>query len=53
MITTGVNEDGHREILGVGIFAGEGGAGVQSFLRKLVARRLSGVKLVILDVHSV
>jgi len=52
VIASGVNGDGHREILGVDIFTSEDGAGWSSFLRDLVARGLSGVKLVISDAHS-
>jgi len=52
VIATGVNRDGHREILGVDVFTGENGAGWSSFLRDLVARGLNGVKLVISDAHS-
>jgi len=52
VIATGVNRDGHREILGIDVFTSEDGAGWSSFLRDLVARGLSGVKLVISDAHS-
>ena len=52
VIATGVNGDGHREILGVDVFTSEDGAGWKEFLRGLVARGLSGVKLVISDAHS-
>ena len=50
-IATGVNADGHREILGVDVFTSEDGASWTSFLRGLVARGLSGVKLVVSDDH--
>jgi putative transposase len=46
---TGVNADGHREILGLELGAAEDGAAWTSFLRGLVARGLSGVKLVVSD----
>ena len=49
---TGVNADGYREILGFDIFASEDGAAWTAFLRGLVARGLSGVKLVISDAHE-
>ena len=52
VIATGVNGDGQREILGVDVFTSENGAGWSSFLRDLVGRGLSGVKLVISDAHS-
>src|SRR5215472_11395180 len=50
-IATGVNAEGHREILGVDVFTTEDGAAWTSFLRGLVARALSGVRLVISDDH--
>ena len=36
-IATGVNADGHREVLGVDVFTTEDGAGWMTFLRGLVA----------------
>ena len=48
---TGVNAEGHREILGVDVITTEDGAGWLAFLRGLVARGLSGVALVISDAH--
>ena len=51
-IATGVNRDGHREILGLDVFTSEDEAGWTSFLRGLVARGLSGVKLATSDAHS-
>ena len=52
VVATGVNADGHREILGTDVITVEDGAGWLAFLRSLVARGLSGVKLVISDAHS-
>jgi transposase-like protein len=52
VIATGVNADGHREVLGVDVFTTEDGAGWMAFLRGLVARGLSGVALVISDAHE-
>jgi putative transposase len=52
VLATGVNADGHREILGVDVLTSEDGAGWTSFLRGLVARGLSGVELVISDAHQ-
>ena len=52
VIATGVNADGHREVLGVDVFTTEDGAGLMAFLRGLVARGLSGVALVISDAHE-
>ena len=43
VVATGVNAEGHREILGVDVFSAEDGAGWTAFLRGLVARGLSGV----------
>jgi len=51
-IATGVNSDGHREILGIDVFTSEDEAGWTAFLRGLVARGLNGVKLVTSDAHS-
>jgi transposase-like protein len=51
VIATGVNADGHREILGLDVLTSEDGAGWTAFLRSLVARGLSGVQLVISDDH--
>jgi len=51
-IAVGVNGDGHREILGLDVFTSEDGAAWTTFLRGLVARGLSGVKLVTSDAHT-
>ena len=52
LLATGVNADGHREILGLDVTSAEDGAGWLAFFRGLVARGLSGVKLVTCDAHS-
>ena len=52
MVATGVNADGHREVLGVQVATGETGAGWLGFFRDLVARGLSGVALVTSDAHT-
>lgn len=52
LIATGVNADGHREILGIDVASSEDGAGWLAFLRGLVARGLSGVQLAISDDHA-
>jgi transposase-like protein len=52
MVATGVNGDGHREVLGVAVSTGESGAGWLAFFRDLVARGLSGVRLVTSDAHA-
>src|SRR3954463_5572458 len=46
LVATGVNADGHREILGVQVTTSEDGAGWLGFFRDLTARGLAGVKLV-------
>ncbi len=51
VIATGVNNDGHREVLGFDVITTEDGAGWMAFLRGLVARGLSGTALVISDAH--
>jgi putative transposase len=51
MIAVGVNDDGHREILGVDVSTTEDGAGWLAFFRSLVARGLTGVRLVTSDAH--
>jgi putative transposase len=52
LVATGVNADGHREILGLEVTSGEDGAGWLAFLRGLVARGLTGVALVTSDAHG-
>jgi putative transposase len=52
VVGTAVNADGHREILGLEVLTSEDGAGWTAFLRDLVARGLSGVRLVISDDHK-
>src|SRR5579862_1439978 len=47
----GVNRDGYRESLGLDVVTSEDGAAWLAFLRSLVARGLSGVKLVTSDAH--
>lgn len=51
LIAVGVNGNGQREVLGVEVVSSEDGAGWLAFLRELVARGLSGVRLVISDAH--
>src|SRR3954466_6752963 len=51
LLATGVNADGYREILGLHITSAEDGAGWLAFFRDLVARGLSGVRLVTSDAH--
>ena len=52
LVATGVNADGHREVLGVQVTSSEDGAGWLGFFRDLTARGLSGVKLVTSDAHA-
>jgi len=51
LVATGVNADGHREILGLEVVTQEDGAAWLSFFRALVARGLTGVALVTSDAH--
>lgn len=52
LVAVGVNADGYREILGLDVTSSEDGAGWLTFFRGLVARGLSGVKLVTSDAHA-
>lgn len=52
LLAVGVNNEGHREILGVDVATGEDGAAWLAFWRSLVARGLSGVQLVTSDDHA-
>jgi transposase-like protein len=52
LVGTGVNTDGHREVLGVQASTSETHAGWLGFFRDLVARGLSGVALVTSDAHT-
>jgi transposase-like protein len=52
LVATGVNADGHREVLGLQLSSAEDGAGWLGLFRDLVARGLSGVKLVTSDAHA-
>jgi len=51
LIAVGVNNDGHREILGLDVTSAEDGAGWLAFWRGLTARGLTGVQLVTSDAH--
>src|SRR3954447_25843332 len=52
LIATGVNADGHREVLGLDICSAESEAGWLTLFRGLNARGLTGVKLITSDAHS-
>ncbi|MCA1695610.1 MAG: IS256 family transposase [Actinobacteria bacterium] len=51
LVATGVNADGHREILGLKVATSETGAAWNAFFADLVARGLHGVRLVTSDAH--
>ncbi|MFB9068379.1 IS256 family transposase [Pseudofulvimonas gallinarii] len=52
IIAVGVNSDGRREVLGMGVGASEAEPFWTAFLRSLMRRGLRGVKLVISDAHE-
>jgi len=52
LLATGVNADGHREILGLQVTSAKDGAGWLAFFRDLSARGLSGVRLVTSEAHT-
>ena len=52
LVATGVNADGHREVLGVKVATSETKEAWNTFFADLVARGLSGVKLVTSDAHA-
>ena len=51
LVATGVNGDGHREVLGMRVATSETGAAWNEFFADLVARGLTGVRLVTSDAH--
>jgi transposase-like protein len=52
LLATGVNADGHKEVLGLQVTSAEDGAGWLAFFRDLTARGLTGVRLVTSDAHN-
>jgi transposase-like protein len=52
LVATGVNGDGHREVLGVKVATSETKEAWNVFFADLVARGLAGVKLVTSDAHA-
>lgn len=52
LVAYGLNDDGYREVLGLSIGASESEESWLGFLRELVGRGLSGVRLVISDAHQ-
>ncbi|MBU8650631.1 IS256 family transposase [Micrococcus luteus] len=52
LLATGVNGDGHREVLGMRVATSETGAAWNEFFADLVARGLAGVRLVTSDAHA-
>ncbi|MGQ1797912.1 IS256 family transposase [Kocuria oceani] len=51
LLATGVNGDGHREVLGMRVATAETGAAWNEFFADLVARGLAGVRPVTSDAH--
>lgn len=51
LLATGVNGDGHREVLGRRVATSETGAAWTEVFADLVARGLAGVRLVTSDAH--
>ncbi len=51
LLATGVNADGHREVLGLRVATSETGPAWNEFFADLVARGLTGVRLVTSDAH--
>lgn len=52
LVATGVNSDGHREVLGVQVATGETGMAWNMFFADLIARGLTGVSLITSDAHA-
>ena len=52
LLATGVNGDGHREVLGMRVATSETGAAWNEFFADLTARGLAGVRLVTSDAHT-
>ena len=52
LLATGVNADGHREVLGLRVATSETGSAWNEFFADLVARGLAGVRLVTSDAHT-
>jgi transposase-like protein len=52
LVATGVNGDGHREVLGVKVTTSETKEAWNVFFADLVARGLSGVRLITSDAHA-
>jgi len=52
LVATGVNADGHREVLGVQVATSESASAWNTFFADLVARGLGGVLLVTSDAHT-
>ena len=52
MIVLGTNEQGHREIIGFGVYPNESAAPWKEFLSSLQNRGLAGVRLITSDAHE-
>ena len=52
LVASGVNADGHQEILGLQVTSAEDGTGWLGFFRDVTTRGLTGVALVTSDAHA-
>src|SRR5699024_9849230 len=52
LVATGVNAEGHREVLGLQVATSETGPAWNTFFADLVARGLDGTKLTTSDAHA-
>lgn len=52
LLGTGLNGNGHREVLGTRVATGQTGTVRNSFFADLLARGLSGVRLITSDAHT-
>lgn len=52
LVAIGVSAEGYREVLAVEVAPGERGDGYRSFLKGLIERGLTGVRLVVSDDHE-
>ncbi|MBT9257754.1 IS256 family transposase [Phycicoccus sp. KQZ13P-1] len=52
LLATGVNGEGHREVLGLRVATSESGSAWNEFFADLIARGLAGVRLVTSDAHA-
>jgi putative transposase len=52
LVATGVNADGHREVLGLQTATSETGPAWNTFFADLIARGLTGVRMITSDAHA-